>query len=94
MANLSALVKRYNSTTKSKGFVDYYKIPASEKWAEYSLDEYRIRQLMKTVEFTDKFEAEKALEVVRRKVDYMYKHPNFNVYQASALYKKLKRLVG
>jgi hypothetical protein len=94
MSKLSILVKRYTSTSKSKAFSAYDEIDASKKWAEYSVDEYKIRELMRNVEFTEKFEAEKALSIVRRKIEWMYKHRNFNVSEATSNYKKLKRLVA
>jgi hypothetical protein len=94
MSKLSILVKRYVSTSNSKGFLAFDKIPASKKWAEYSIDEVKIRALMKGVDFIERFEAEKALAVVKRKIDYMYKHPNFDVSEATLMYKKLKRLVA
>jgi hypothetical protein len=94
MSKLSILVKRYTSTSKTKGFSAYDEIDASKKWAEYSVDEYKIRQLMQGVDFTEKFDAEKALTIVRRKIEWMYKHRNFDVSEATLYYKKLKRLVG
>jgi len=93
-SKLGLLVNRYNSTSKTKGFVNYSEIPASKKWAEYSIDEVKIKELMQGVDFIEKFAAEKALAVVRRKVDYMYKHPNFNLSVATAYYKKLKKLTS
>jgi hypothetical protein len=92
--NLKNLINRYNSTSKSKGFSKYSEIPASKKWAEYSIDEVEIRRLMQGADFIEKFGAEKALSVVRRKIDYMYKHPNYNINEATAYYKKLKRLLN
>ena len=47
---------------------------------------------MQGVDFIEKFEAEKALGVVRRKIEWMYKHRNFDVTEATSTYKKLKRL--
>ena len=92
MSKLASLVKRYTSTSKSKAFTAYDEIEASQKWAEYSVDEYKIRQLMQGVDFIEKFEADKALGVVRRKIEWMYKHRNFDVTEATSTYKKLKRL--
>ena len=94
MSKLSILVKRYVSASKTKVFSKYEDIPASKKWAEYSIDEAKIRELMKSVDFVEKFDAEKALIIVRRKIDYMYKHPNFSVSEATSMYKKLKRLTA
>jgi len=93
-SKLANLVNRYNSTSKSKGFLKISEIPASKKWAEYSIDEVEIRKMMKGVDFIDRFEAEKALIVVKRKIDYMYKHDNFDLSEATLMYKKLKRLIA
>lgn len=90
-SKLALLVKRYTSTSKTKSFSLYDNIQASKRWAEYSIDEENIRELMQDLEFTQKFEAEKALSIVRRKVEYMYKHRNFNIVEATRYYKKLKR---
>jgi hypothetical protein len=95
MSMLMSLVKHYNAAAKSKGFKGFSRlneIPASKKWAEYSVDEYKIRELMKGAEFIERFEAEKALKVVRGKIEWMYKHENFNLSEATSMYKKLKRL--
>ena len=83
MSKLSILVNRYNSTSKSKGFAAYD-----------SIDEVKIKALMQDVDFTEKFNAEKALITVRRKIDYMYKHRNFNLAEATAYYKKLKKAIN
>ena len=92
--NLSALISRYNNPLKTKGFSAYDNIEASKKWAEYSLDEIKIKTLMKTATYGEKFEAERALGVVRRKIEYMYKHRNFEINEATAYYKRLKRLIN
>jgi len=94
MNKLSVLVSRYNNPLKPKGFSLYDEIEASKKWAEYSLDEIMIKNLMKTATYREKFDAEKALTVVRRKIDYMYKHKNFNTSAATLYYKRLKTLVN
>jgi hypothetical protein len=94
MNKLSVLVNRYNSTSKSKGIVPYYIIDATSKWAEYSIDEVKIKALMQGVDFNEKFNAELALKNVRRKIDYMYKHRNFDLASATAYYKKLKRAIN
>ena len=49
---------------------------------------------MKTATYGEKFEAERALGVVRRKIEYMYKHRNFELSEATAYYKRLKRLIN
>ena len=93
MPMLMSLVKHYNTASKGfKGFSKRDEIPASKKWAEYSVDEYKIRELMKTAEFIERFEAEKALITLRRKIEWMYKHENFNLSDATSMYKRLKRL--
>ena len=95
MSALMSLVRHYNTASKSKRFKGFSKIdeiPASKKWAEYSVDEYKIRELMKNAEFIERFEAEKALIALRRKIDWMYKHENFKLSEATSMYKKLKRL--
>jgi hypothetical protein len=93
-SKLSNLVKRYTAVSKFKGITKFDEIPASSKWAEYSIDEMKILELMKGVDFIEKFEAEKALTIVRRKINYMYRHPNFDLSEATSKYKKLKRLIG
>ena len=94
MSKLSALIKRYNNPLKSKGFSAYDEIEASKKWAEYSLDEIKIKNLMKTATYSEKFDAEKALIVVRRKIEYMYRHKNFEISAATLYYIKLKSLIS
>ena len=52
-----------------------------------------IKELMKTASYKERFEAEKALAVVRRKIEYMYKHGNFDLSTATRYYKQLKRAI-
>jgi hypothetical protein len=96
MSSLAILLKRYGSAqgSKTKGFPPYYNIDATTKWAEYSIDELKLIKLIQTADFIEKFDAEKALSVVRRKIEYMYKHKNFDHSEAVAYYKKLKRAIN
>jgi hypothetical protein len=93
MDKLSVLLNRHNQskTNKSKGFFKYNLIPATEKWAEYSIDVYNLKKLLQGAEFKDKFTILQALKVAEAKVEYMYKHSNFEINEATKLYKKLKR---
>jgi hypothetical protein len=92
MTKLAILLSRYNSSSKTKGFVQYDKIPATERWAEYSVDLYSLKKLLMSASFSEKHDIMKAIAKVESKVDYMYKHSNFDMKEALQLYKKLKRI--
>jgi hypothetical protein len=43
-------------------------------------------------DFATKMDLLEVLQVLERKIDYMYKHPNFDFYKATFLFNKLKTL--
>ena len=92
MAKLSILLSRYNSSSKKKGFVKYQDIPATERWAEYSIDLYNLKKALIGASFSDKYKIMAAIAKAEAKVDYMYKHSNFDMKEALQLYKKFKRI--
>ena len=95
MKNLNILLKKYNNTkAKSKFITAYDSIDATKKWVEYSLDVAELKALTRTSDFSTRFDIEKAIIKAENKVDWMYKHPNFDRSTATALYKKLKRLLN
>jgi len=96
MKNLNILLKKYNNNTKAKSkFITAYdSIDATKKWVEYSLDVAELKALTRTSDFLTRFDIEKAIIKAETKVDWMYKHPNFDRSEATVLYKKLKRLLN
>jgi hypothetical protein len=83
-------INKYNSTQKSTGFSNYYKIQATEKWVEYMLDITDINKILMQSDFTTKMDLLQALEVAERKRDYMYRHPNFNLTEATKWYRLVR----
>ncbi len=89
-----ALARMYTaSKAKQKVIVAYDKIDATNKWVEYSLDQIDLKTALKTASFTDKCIILQALKIVERKLEYHYKHKNFDMYTATAQLKQARRLL-
>jgi len=76
--------------TKSVGFTQYLKIQATEKWVEYMLDITDMNKILMISDFNTKMDLLDALAIAERKRDYMYRHPNFNLSQATQWYNLVK----
>ena len=83
-------IAKYNSRNNKKVIVQYYKIPATTKWVEYMLDKHDVNKILMDSDFTTKMDLLEVLQVLERKIDYMYKHPNFDFKIATDLFNKLK----
>ena len=93
MLAVTNFINKYSSTSKSKAIVPYDKVKATEKWVEYALDIVDMQNaLMATKNLNDKFKLMDALEIAERKKAYMYKHKNFNVNRAIAIFDAVKHL--
>ena len=83
-------IAKYNSRNNKKAIVQYYKIPATTKWVEYMLDKHDVNKILMDSDFTTKMDLLEVLQVLERKIDYMYKHPNFDFKKATNLFHILK----
>ena len=83
-------IAKYNVSSNKKAIVQYYKIPATTKWVEYMLDRHEINKILMDSEFATKMDLLETLQILERKIDYMYKHPNFNFKKATDLFHILK----
>jgi hypothetical protein len=83
-------ISKYASRSNKKAIVQYYKIPATEKWVEYMLDKHDVNKILMDSDFATKMDLLEVLQVLERKIDYMYKHPNFNFKKATDLFHILK----
>lgn len=80
-------INKYNSNNKSAGFSTYDRVQATEKWLEYSLDIMDMQDaMMRSLDFSDKYDLAQALVVAERKRAYMYRHKNFDLKRASTLF--------
>lgn len=78
---------------KGKAFYSsYYKVKATEKWVEYSLDILDMSSILMSSDFNTKWKLMEALEVAERKKAWMYKHKNFDVTRAAKLFDAVKHL--
>lgn len=78
---------------KGKAFYSsYYKVKATEKWVEYSLDILDMSSILMSSDFNTKWKLMEALEVAERKKAWMYKHKNFDVKRAAKLFDAVKHL--
>ena len=72
-------ISKYATKPSSKGFKSqWHKIPATEKWVEYMLDKHDINKILMDSDFATKMDLLDVLQVLERKIDYMYRHPHFN----------------
>lgn len=85
-------ISKYTATNNRKGYGSYYKIPATEKWVEYMLDITDMNKSLMSLPFNDKMNMLDALTVAERKREYMFRHPNFNLKQATRWYELAKSL--
>jgi len=83
-------ISKYATTNSSKAIVQYYKIPATTKWVEYMLDKHDVNKILMNSDFATKMDLLEVLQVLERKIDYMYKHPNFDFKKATTLFNILK----
>lgn len=83
-------ISKYATSNNKKAIVQYYKIPATTKWVEYMLDKHDINKILMDSDFTTKMDLLEVLQVLERKIDYMYRHPNFNFKKATDLFHILK----
>jgi len=83
-------ITKYNSRNNKKAIVQYYKIPATTKWVEYMLDKHDVNKILMDSDFATKMDLLEILQVLERKIDYMYKHPNFDFKKATSLFQILK----
>ena len=83
-------IAKYSPQHNKKAIVQYYKIPATTKWVEYMLDRHEINKILMDSEFATKMDLLETLQILERKIDYMYKHPNFNFKKATDLFHIMK----
>lgn len=78
------------ATKKGKAVVPYDKIQATNKWVEYMLDKHEINKILMNVDFATKMDLLEILDILERKIAYMYRHKNFEFSQATRLFRLLK----
>ena len=83
-------ITKYSSRHNKNAIIQYYKIAATTKWVEYMLDKHDINKILMDSDFTTKMDLLEILQVLERKIDYMYKHPNFDFKKATTLFHTLK----
>ena len=83
-------ISKYATRNNKNAIVQYYKIPATEKWVEYMLDKHDVNKILMDSDFATKMDLLEVLQVLERKIDYMYKHPNFEFNKATFLFNRLK----
>ena len=83
-------INKYATRNSNKAIVQYYKIPATTKWVEYMLDKHDVNKILMDSDFATKMDLLEVLQVLERKIDYMYKHPNFDFKKATNLFHLLK----
>lgn len=54
------------------------------------LDKHDVNKILMSSDFATKMDLLEVLQVLERKIDYMYKHPNFEFNRATMLFRRLK----
>jgi hypothetical protein len=78
---------------KSSIVAAYSKIKATEKWIEYSLDIIEMTRLLASTNREERHLLVAAMSIAERKREYMYRHPNFKLEDATREFKRAKRLL-
>lgn len=93
--NVAALKATYgNNSSKSKANVPYSKIKATEKWVEHSINLYVMQKLMLTSDREERYFLLACIKKAESKLNYYYRHPNYNMKTALGLFKEAKRLIN
>jgi hypothetical protein len=85
-----AYIAKYATSNSNKAIIPYYKIKATDKWVEYMLDKHDINKILMDSDFATKMDLLEVLQVLERKIDYMYRHPNFSFKKATDMFHILK----
>jgi hypothetical protein len=83
-------ITKYATGNSNKAIIPYFKIKATDKWVEYMLDKHDINKILMDSDFATKMDLLEVLQVLERKIDYMYRHPNFEFKKATDLFHILK----
>ena len=73
--------------------INYSKIKATAKWVQHSINVHVMQKLLLTASRDDQYTLLAAIKVAESKVNYYYKHPNFDLAQAVTLFKQAKRML-
>ena len=94
MFNVTSFAIKYpKHSPKYEGKSLYSKIKATEKWIEYSLDLTEMTKMLTNATREERYVLLAAMQIAERKRDYMYKHPNFKLQDATLEFKRAKRLL-
>ena len=84
----------YNkNAAKSNIRIPFNKIKATQKWVQHSINLHVMQKLLLTASREDRYTLLAAIKVAESKVNYHYKHPNFDLAQAVTLFKQAKRML-
>jgi hypothetical protein len=67
-------IAKYATGNSNKAIIPYYKIKATDKWVEYMLDKHDVNKILMHSDFATKMDLLEVLQVLERKIDYMYRH--------------------
>ena len=83
---------KYTGPKGKPFYSSYYKVKATEKWVEYSLDIVDMNRILMKSDFDTKWRLMEALDVAERKRKYMYNHKNFKLKRATELFELCRDL--
>ena len=81
MSNPRSIISKYTNKgdKKFRGKANYYTIDASKNHARLTFDLRVLQRTSNTLSFDERFDAEKVMEIIRRKRDWNERHPNFDL---------------
>jgi hypothetical protein len=92
--SIAMFASMYNKhSPKSNIRIPFNKIKATEKWVTHSINLHVMQKLLLTASRDDRYTLLAAIKAAESKVNYHYKHPNFNLAQAVTLFKQAKRML-
>lgn len=84
----------YANSNKTHARIAYDKIKATEKWVQHSIHLHVMQKLLLCSSRDDRYALLAAIKAAESKVNYYYKHKNYNVNQAVTLFAEAKRMLS
>ena len=73
--------------------INYSKIKATAKWVYHSINLHVMQKLLVTASRDDRYTLLAAIKAAESKVNYFYKHPNFDINEGVTLFKQAKLML-
>ena len=93
--SIAVLKSRYKSVTERSGG-SHMRFNPTDKYVEYSLDLVEAKKLLNdsSIDFSNRQELLGIIKIIERKLDFHYRHKDFNLANAMAMFKRAKKLLN